>query len=142
VRMGSMRSTVKIADVRMDSHRAARRAKEEAAQVAPPDADAKQEPGVVLIDGVPAGGRVTARTIDSTLDLRGQRVDDAVAQVDRFVDESLMAGRDAVFLVHGHGTGALRSAIRTHLATHKGIEKQRAGEPSEGGDGVTVAFLR
>ncbi len=140
VRMGAMRSTVRIADVRMDSHRAARRAKEEAA--AKPDPDAKQEPGVVLIDGMPAGGRVTARTIDSTLDLRGQRVDDAVAQVDRFVDESLMAGRDAVFLVHGHGTGALRTAVRTHLAAHKGIEKQRAGEPNEGGDGVTVAFLK
>jgi DNA mismatch repair protein MutS2 len=91
---------------------------------------------------VPAGGRANARTFDTTLDVRGNRVDDAVAQVDRFVDESLLAGRDAIFVVHGHGTGALRSAIRSHLASHKAIEKFRPGEQSEGGDGVTVAFLR
>jgi DNA mismatch repair protein MutS2 len=54
----------------------------------------------------------------------------------------LLAGRDAVFIVHGHGTGALRSAIRTHLGHHHGIEKYRAGEQAEGGDGVTVAFLK
>ena len=66
----------------------------------------------------------------------------SVSQVDRFVDESMLAGRDAVFVVHGHGTGALRSAIRTHLTSHKGIDKVRPGEQSEGGDGVTVAFLK
>lgn len=139
VRIGAMRSTVRIADVLMDSHRAARRAREEAAAAEPPE---KLEPGIVMIDGVPVGGRVTSRTIDSTLDVRGQRVDDAVSQVDRFVDEALMAGRDAVFLVHGHGTGALRTAIRTHLAQHKGVATFRAGEQSEGGDGVTVAFVK
>ena len=96
----------------------------------------------MLIDGVPAGGKATARTIDSTIDVRGQRVDEAVAAVDRFLDESLMASRDTAFVVHGHGTGALRTAIRTHLGAHKGIEKFRAGEPNEGGDGVTVAFLK
>jgi DNA mismatch repair protein MutS2 len=53
-----------------------------------------------------------------------------------------MAGRDTVFVVHGHGTGALRTAIRMHLAQHEGIEKHRAGEQTEGGDGVTVAFLK
>jgi DNA mismatch repair protein MutS2 len=97
---------------------------------------------VVLVDGVPAGGRATARTIDSTIDVRGQRVDEAVANVDRFLDESLMASRDTAFVVHGHGTGALRQAIRTHLAAHKAIDKFRPGEQSEGGDGVTVAFLK
>ena len=91
---------------------------------------------------MPAGGRATARTIDSTLDVRGQRVDEAVANVDRFVDESLLAGRDVAFVVHGHGTGALRAAIRAHLATHAAIESARPGEQNEGGDGVTVAFLR
>jgi DNA mismatch repair protein MutS2 len=91
---------------------------------------------------VPAGGRANARTLDTTLDVRGNRADEAVAQVDRFVDESLLAGRDAIFVVHGHGTGALRSAIRSHLQTHKCIEKLRPGEQAEGGDGVTVAFLR
>jgi len=91
---------------------------------------------------VPAGGKATARTIDSTIDVRGQRVDEAVANVDRFLDESLMASRDTAFIVHGHGTGALRQAVRAHLSGHKAIETFRPGEPSEGGDGVTVAFLK
>jgi DNA mismatch repair protein MutS2 len=140
VRLGRMRATVAVADVLMDSHRAARAAEREREAAPPPEKP--EGPQVVLVDGVPAGGRATARTIDSTLDLRGQRVDDAVAMVDRFLDESLLADRDTAFLVHGHGTGALRQAVRAHLAGHRAIEKFRAGEPSEGGDGVTVAFLR
>jgi DNA mismatch repair protein MutS2 len=143
VRLGLMHATVPIADVLMDTHRAARRAERERDRA---EAEAEQEkpsgPSVVLVNGVPAGGRATARTIDSTIDVRGQRVDEAVDNVDRFVDESLMASRDTMFVVHGHGTGALRQAIRTHLGVHKGIEKVRPGEPNEGGDGVTVAFLK
>jgi dsDNA-specific endonuclease/ATPase MutS2 len=129
---------VPIADVLIDRHRAARLERKEQ-----PAEDEKPEgPGVVLVDGVPAGGKVTARTIDSTVDVRGQRVDEAVASVDRFLDESLLAGRDSAFVVHGHGTGALRSAIRTHLTTHRAVETFRPGEPSEGGDGITVIFLK
>jgi DNA mismatch repair protein MutS2 len=107
------------------------------------DSDGKpQGPSIVMIDGVPAGGRATARTLDSTLDVRGQRVDEAVANVDRFLDESLMASRDVAFFVHGHGTGALRAAIREHLKAHSAVDRFRAGEQNEGGDGVTVAFLK
>jgi len=139
VRLGLMRATVPVAEVLLDSHRAARRAERERAAA---EDEKPQGPSVVLVDGVPAGGRATSRTIDSTIDVRGQRADEAVANVDRFLDESLMASRDTAFIVHGHGTGALRTAIRGHLAAHKAIEKFRAGEPSEGGDGVTVAFLK
>jgi DNA mismatch repair protein MutS2 len=143
VRLGLMRATVPISDVLIDSHRAARRAERERETDAQAEgADKPQGNSVVLVDGVPAGGRATARTIDSTIDVRGQRADEAVSNVDRFLDESLMAGRDTAFIVHGHGTGALRQAVRTHLTTHRAIEKFRAGEQSEGGDGVTVAFLK
>jgi DNA mismatch repair protein MutS2 len=154
VRVGAMRATVPVKDVLLDSHRQARRA-ERGQRPEHGGRDARDqtnhnghaEPGVAgngvaLVDGVPAGGRVNARTIDTTLDVRGNRVDEAVAQLDRFVDESLLAGRDAIFVVHGHGTGALRTAIRSHLSSHKAIEKLRPGEQNEGGDGVTVAFLR
>lgn len=139
VRLGGMRALVPIADVLLDSHRNARRAERERSAQA--EDDKPQGPSVVLVDGVPAGGRATARTIDSTIDVRGQRADEAVANVDRFLDESLMASRDVAFIVHGHGTGALRTAVRSHLASHKAVEKWRAGEPNEGGDGITVAFL-
>jgi DNA mismatch repair protein MutS2 len=142
VRLGMLRATVPIGEVLMDSHRSARRAEKDRVQ-AEIDSDGKpQGPSIVLVDGVRAGGRATARTLDSTIDVRGQRVDEAVSAVDRFLDESLMASRDIAFVVHGHGTGALRTAIRQHLGAHKGIEKFRPGEPNEGGDGVTVAFLK
>jgi DNA mismatch repair protein MutS2 len=150
VRVGAMRAMVPVADVLMDSHRAARRAAEPPSQSqsspfpsAPPARAASLGgPPVTLVDGVPAGGRVTARTLDTTVDVRGNRVDEAITQVDRFLDESLLAGRDAIFVIHGHGTGALRSAVRSHLQGHAAIDKFRPGEQSEGGDGVTVAFLK
>ncbi|HEY3358035.1 MAG TPA: Smr/MutS family protein [Polyangia bacterium] len=81
------------------------------------------------------------RTIDNTLDLRGERVDDALRLADEFLDRALRADRAVVFLVHGHGTGALRNALREHLATHAVVTAARPGELSEGGDGVTVVQL-
>jgi DNA mismatch repair protein MutS2 len=141
VRLGSMRANVPVAEVLLDTHRARARAEREQAQ-AEAENDKPSGPSVVLIDGVPAGGRATARTIDSTIDVRGQRADEAVSNVDRFLDESLLANRETAFIVHGHGTGALRAAVREHLKAHKAIDTFRAGEPNEGGDGVTVAFLR
>jgi DNA mismatch repair protein MutS2 len=148
VRVGAMRATVAVRDVLMDSHRNARRAgidtRAKAEAKAEAEAQGPQPNGqpVTLVDGVPAGGRATARTLDTTVDVRGNRVDEAVIQVDRFLDESLLAGRDTIFIIHGHGTGALRTAVRQHLQGHKAIETYRPGEQSEGGDGVTVAFLK
>jgi DNA mismatch repair protein MutS2 len=146
VRVGAMRAMVPIKDVLMDTHRAARRA---AGSPPPPHASVERAEApaggpqaVVLVDGVPAGGRANARTMETTVDVRGNRVDEAIIQVDRFLDESLLAGRDAIFVIHGHGTGALRTAVRTHLKGHQSIDKLRPGEQSEGGDGVTVAFLK
>ena len=97
----------------------------------------------MLVDGVPAGGRANARTIDTTIDVRGNRVDEAVAQVDRFVDESLLAGRDTV--VRRPRPRHRRAAHRDPHAPARrtrAIDKFRPGEQSEGGDGVTVAFLK
>jgi len=148
VRLGSMRATVPVKDVLIDTHRSVRRSArnergEHDGERGEGHAEAAAAGGpIALVNGIPAGGRANARTMDTTLDVRGNRVDEAVAQVDRFVDESLMAGRDAIFVVHGHGTGALRQAIRSHLQSHKAIERFRSGEQNEGGDGVTVAFLR
>jgi DNA mismatch repair protein MutS2 len=152
VRVGAMRAMLPIADVLMDTHRAARRAAGTGPQDASPGSAAGPNapradaapggPPITLVDGVPAGGRATARTLDTTLDVRGNRVDEAITQVDRFLDESLLAGRDAIFVIHGHGTGALRNAVRGHLQGHQAVDKFRPGEQSEGGDGVTVAFLK
>ncbi len=153
VRVGSMRAIVPIKDTLMDSHRQARRADK---SKPPADRDnlkgqpistqtlvgVAMAPNLTLVDGTHAGARAGARTMDTTVDVRGSRADDAVAQVDRFLDESLMASRDTIFIIHGHGTGALRTAVRSHLTGHSSIQNFRAGEPNEGGDGVTVAFLK
>jgi DNA mismatch repair protein MutS2 len=58
-----------------------------------------------------------------------------------FLDRALGEGTPAVFLVHGHGTGALREAVREELARSKYVAKYRSAPADEGGDGVTVAWL-
>ena len=93
-------------------------------------------------EAAPAHDKAGARTPERTVDVRGQRVDEGVAAVDQFLDESLTLSRDIIFVVHGHGTGALRQAIRAHLAKHPAVSRARPGEPNEGGDGVTVVFLK
>jgi DNA mismatch repair protein MutS2 len=80
-------------------------------------------------------------TNDNSCDLRGLRVDEAVAMAATFLDRSLNEGRGVAFLIHGHGTGALREAIRRDLQASTIVARFRAGEPGEGGDGVTVVWL-
>ncbi len=82
------------------------------------------------------------RSPDATLDLRGERADDAIARVEQFLDSSVLCARECVFLVHGHGTGALRTAVRAHIEGHPSVAKWRRGQQGEGGDGVTLAWLR
>ena len=76
-----------------------------------------------------------------TLDLRGERVDDAIRLAEQFLDRALREDREVVFLLHGHGTGALKQALRQHLATYPLVRSLRPGTQEEGGDGVTVVEL-
>ena len=137
VRLGSMHALVDVSEVLLDSHRAA----QARAKVNAPLPEAAPAPAVVLMDGQ-TDGRVVARTVDTTIDVRGQRADEAIIGLDRFLDEGMMSSRDVLFVIHGHGTGALRTAVRTHLARHAAVKRWRAGEKTEGGDGVTVLWLR
>jgi DNA mismatch repair protein MutS2 len=82
------------------------------------------------------------QTRDNTCDLRGMRVDDAVRMAEQFLDRSYSESRDVAFLLHGHGTGALREAVRTHLSQHSHVAQLRPGGNREGGEGVTVVWLR
>jgi DNA mismatch repair protein MutS2 len=86
------------------------------------------------------GGAV--RVAHDHLDLRGQRVEEALEAAERFLDDSLHQGREQVVLVHGHGTGALKSAVRRALKDSPYVEKFRPGSDLEGGQGVTVVVLR
>ncbi|MGK2857869.1 MAG: endonuclease MutS2 [Thermoanaerobaculia bacterium] len=78
---------------------------------------------------------------EAELNLVGFRVEDAIEEADRFIDKALLAGRRAVRLIHGFGTGTLRRALRDHLRSHPGVRAQRPGGEREGGDGATIATL-
>ena len=77
----------------------------------------------------------------STLDVRGTLVDDAIEQVHTFLDRAGRARLYQVTIIHGHGTGALKRAIRGFLGTAKADWYYRPGERTEGGDGVTMVYL-
>jgi DNA mismatch repair protein MutS2 len=80
------------------------------------------------------------RTDSITCDVRGLRVDETLERVDVFVDRLLSQGEPAGFVLHGHGTGALKSAIREHLGAHPLIAKARPADNDEGGDAFTVLW--
>ncbi len=153
VRLGAMHATVDVSDVLIDTHKrdaAPARSNAEGTDPRPEGGGGRRgrrgaaraaAVPVELVDGAEPG-RVVARTSQTTLDVRGQRVDESVANLDRFLDEALVLGHDAIFVLHGHGTGALRTALRQHLHGHAAVKSSRAGEGSEGGDGVTVVSLR
>lgn len=79
--------------------------------------------------------------ISAELNLIGQRVDDALDESDKFLDRALLEGKQAVRIIHGFGTGALRKAIREHLRKHPAVKSWRPGGDNEGGDGATIAVL-
>jgi DNA mismatch repair protein MutS2 len=132
VQVGALRTTVSVSEVRLTSRRQQRR-----------EGGRPQPRGGVAVTQVaaPNDGKALRRTPDATLDVRGERVDDALSALDRFLDDSMRATREVVFVIHGHGTGALRNAVRQHVGAHPAVTQFRPGEQSEGGDGVTVAWL-
>lgn len=89
-----------------------------------------------------ADPEVPIQTSENSIDLRGLRAHEASAMAEQFLDRSLNAGRKVAFLIHGHGTGALREAVRETLRASSYVARSRPGEQKEGGDGVTVVWLR
>lgn len=79
--------------------------------------------------------------ISSTLDLRGYKVEDALDSLEFYLDKASLANLACVTIIHGHGTGALKSAVRDFLSTSPYVAKFRPGEDSEGGDGVSVVDI-
>ncbi|HHV54914.1 MAG TPA: endonuclease MutS2 [Firmicutes bacterium] len=88
-----------------------------------------------------AQARAARQTLPVELDLRGERVEEALLRVDRFLDQAVLAGLPWVRLIHGKGTGALRQAVHQCLQQDRRVARFRLGEPGEGGSGVTVAWL-
>jgi len=76
------------------------------------------------------------------LDLHAERVEQAIDRVERFLDEAALRNQPEVLLIHGHGKGLLKNAVRAYLKTSPYSSSFRPGYPSEGGDGATVVTLR
>ena len=79
--------------------------------------------------------------ISSTLDLRGYKVEDALDSLEFYLDKASLANLACVTVIHGHGTGALKSAVRDFLSTSPYVAKFRPGEDTEGGDGVSIVDI-
>ncbi|MDT3492850.1 endonuclease MutS2 [Bacillus toyonensis] len=76
------------------------------------------------------------------LDLRGERYEDAMMRVEKYLDDAQLASYPRVSIIHGKGTGALRQGVQDYLKKHRGVKNYRYGDMGEGGLGVTVVELK
>jgi DNA mismatch repair protein MutS2 len=137
IEAGAMRVSVETADLERVAGPAAE----------PPSAGGGGAGGAGAGASGPAGTNVAAlrlsraKSVPMSLDVRGARVDEALAALDRYLEDASLAGLERVTVIHGHGTGALRDAVRGDSAGHPLVRAVRPGERGEGGDGVTVVEL-
>ncbi|WP_281512679.1 endonuclease MutS2, partial [Mammaliicoccus vitulinus] len=95
----------------------------------------KQQPSKVV-------PRTNRSTIKMDLDLRGYRYDEAMVELDQYIDQAVLSNYSTVNIIHGKGTGALQKGVTDHLKRHRSVDSYRTGMPSEGGFGVTVVTLK
>ena len=82
------------------------------------------------------------RTVGMRCDVRGLALDEALPEVERYLDEAFLAGLHEVTIVHGKGTGVLREGIQKHLKNYPHVKSFRRGKYGEGEEGVTVVELK
>jgi DNA mismatch repair protein MutS2 len=116
---------------------------DELAPAGPPPAPKKKEREAPL---QPAALRGREGDMDEPvareINLIGIRVEPALEQLDAYLDQALLSSRQEVRVIHGHGSGRLREAVRQHLRSHRGVAEIRSGAPNEGGNGATVVLFR
>lgn len=100
----------------------------------------KEQPKPRKVGGAIKSNKV--RNISFEVDLRGLYVDEAIDKVDKFIDDAYLAGMDIISIIHGKGTGALRTGIHEFLRRHSKVKTYRLGEFGEGDAGVTIAELK
>ncbi|WP_314061648.1 endonuclease MutS2 [uncultured Vagococcus sp.] len=80
--------------------------------------------------------------VSTQLDLRGQRYEDALQEVDQYLDAAILAGYSQVTIVHGKGTGALRTGITDYLKNHRSVKKFELAPHNQGGSGATIVQFK
>lgn len=83
-----------------------------------------------------------ARSIASQIDVRGQSLEEALMNVDKYIDDAYLAGAGQVTIVHGKGTGTLRAGIMQLLRSHTHVKSVRGGAYNEGGSGATIVEVK
>ena len=82
------------------------------------------------------------RNASRELDIRGFASDEGIMELDRFLDEAVLAGVETATIIHGKGTGVLKKAVRAHLKGHPSVATSRPGLYGEGEDGVTIVEIK
>jgi DNA mismatch repair protein MutS2 len=90
----------------------------------------------------PVAGPEPVNTATLEVNVIGQRIDDALPEIEKRLDEALLAGAGRLRIIHGHGSGRLRDAVREHFREHPSVASLRAGDAREGGNGATIVELR
>ncbi|ASS74597.1 endonuclease MutS2 [Tumebacillus algifaecis] len=85
---------------------------------------------------------VEAKRVSLELDLRGANVEEGIYAIDKRIDDALLGGLSTIHVIHGKGTGALRTGVQEYLRTHRQVKSFRFGVEGEGGNGVTVVTLK
>ena len=84
---------------------------------------------------------IKTKTIKLELDIRGHNIEEAILEIDKYLDEVAIAGIGEVTIIHGKGTGVLRAGVREYLKTHSHVSEFRSGKYREGEDGVTIVKI-
>jgi len=83
-----------------------------------------------------------ARTCPISINVQGKNLDDAIMDVDKYLDDAYIAGLKQVTVIHGRGEGILRKGLQDIFKTHKHVESYKKGSYNEGGDGVTIVKIK
>ncbi|HZJ76698.1 MAG TPA: endonuclease MutS2, partial [Oscillospiraceae bacterium] len=86
--------------------------------------------------------RSKAQNISTEIDVRGHNLEEAMLEVDRYLDDSYIAGLTHVTIIHGMGTGVLSAGLKQMFKRHKHVKNYREGAYGEGGAGVTIVYLK
>ncbi len=78
----------------------------------------------------------------SSLDLRGKRYDEAMTELDRYIDSVLLAGIDSATIIHGIGTGAIRQGVQQYLKRNKRVKSFGYAPEGSGGSGATIVEFK
>ena len=104
----------------------------------PNNAKSTEKPKTRNVTGVKSRAE---REVVSELDLRGMASDEAILELERFIDNALLSGVETIRVIHGKGTGVLRKSVQSHLRHHKAVKSFRLGTFGEGENGVTIVEI-